>query len=276
MKERRSPPNFSSISTDPARCLSIFQIANRIGPCNRATITAGARIENEISLSDRLGLSRPTIRRAIQELVEKGLIVRRRGVGTQVVQGRLTRKMALSGLYEDLSTITSIRRPSPSAYGEADEDVATRLGVDVGEKVLYLRRLRLSDGAPVALMENYIPREFDSITDAQLVDHCTSSCALQGATMKVARQTIGARHPNAPGAQAAFDMFPSDPVLTMDQDRVRAPGRRSGGPATRTADLYNIEMTLVDRPGRLRTTTVGGAEAFGTFNALANLSQPRM
>lgn len=148
-----------------------FQIANRI---ERAIVQGellpGARIENEISLSDRLGLSRPTIRRAIQELVEKGLIVRRRGVGTQVVQGRLTRKMALSGLYEDLSHDHKhpTTQPLERRIVEADEDVATRLGVDVGEKVLYLRRLRLSDGAPVALMENYIPREFDSITDAQI------------------------------------------------------------------------------------------------------------
>ena len=228
-----------------------FQIANRI---ERAIVQGellpGARIENEISLSDRLGLSRPTIRRAIQELVEKGLIVRRRGVGTQVVQGRLTRKMALSGLYEDLShdhkhpTTQSLER----RIVEADEDVATRLGVDVGEKVLYLRRLRLSDGAPVALMENYIPREFDSITDAQLVDHgLYQLMRAQGATMKVARQTIGARHPNAQ-ERRLLDMFPSDPVLTMDRIAYDNSGQAiEVGHHAYRPDLYNIEVTLVDR-----------------------------
>ena len=44
----------------------------------------------------RLGLSRPTIRRAIQDLVDKGLLVRRRGIGTQVVRGEVTRKLELT------------------------------------------------------------------------------------------------------------------------------------------------------------------------------------
>jgi len=47
-------------------------------------LPAGARLENEVALGERLNLSRPTIRRAIQDLVDKGLLVRRRGVGTQL------------------------------------------------------------------------------------------------------------------------------------------------------------------------------------------------
>ena len=49
--------------------------------CRRAT-GSGTRS----TLADRLGLSRPTVRQAIQDLVGKGLLVRKRGVGTQVVQ----------------------------------------------------------------------------------------------------------------------------------------------------------------------------------------------
>src|SRR6195952_4161398 len=45
----------------------------------------GDRLENELALTTRLGLARPTARQAIQELVRKGLLVRKRGVGTQVV-----------------------------------------------------------------------------------------------------------------------------------------------------------------------------------------------
>ena len=44
----------------------------------------GERLENELSLTSRLGLSRPTARQAIQELVQKGLLVRKRGVGTRL------------------------------------------------------------------------------------------------------------------------------------------------------------------------------------------------
>ena len=68
-----------------------YQMATRLEDTIRAEVLpAGARLENEIALGTRLGLSRPTVRRAIQELVDKGLLVRRRGLGAQGVQGRVT------------------------------------------------------------------------------------------------------------------------------------------------------------------------------------------
>ena len=55
------------------------------------TIAPGERIDNEIALAKELGLSRPTMRQALQVLVDKGMLVRKRGVGTQVVPGVPTR-----------------------------------------------------------------------------------------------------------------------------------------------------------------------------------------
>ena len=50
----------------------------------------GTKLDNEIDLANRLNLSRPTMRKAMDELVRAGLLVRKRGVGTQVVGGALT------------------------------------------------------------------------------------------------------------------------------------------------------------------------------------------
>ena len=47
--------------------------------------------------------SRPTVRRAIQEMVDKGLLVRRRGLGTTVANRKVHRRVALSSLYDDLA-----------------------------------------------------------------------------------------------------------------------------------------------------------------------------
>ena len=61
-----------------------FQVSRQIeAAIDSGVLAPGDRLENEISLADRWGLSRPTMRRAIQELVDKGLLVRRRGIGTQ-------------------------------------------------------------------------------------------------------------------------------------------------------------------------------------------------
>jgi len=64
-----------------------YQLAQAIEAAIRdGELSPGDRFENELALAKRLTLSRPTTRRAIQELVDKGLLVRKRGVGTQVVQ----------------------------------------------------------------------------------------------------------------------------------------------------------------------------------------------
>ena len=62
----------------------------------RGDLRPGDRLENELDLAKRLKLSRPTIRQAIQELVDKGVVVRKRGVGTQVVQSPVHRSVELT------------------------------------------------------------------------------------------------------------------------------------------------------------------------------------
>ena len=56
----------------------------------------GDPFENEMAMCERLGLSRPTVRRAIQEMVDQGLLVRRRGVGTTVANRKVHRRFELS------------------------------------------------------------------------------------------------------------------------------------------------------------------------------------
>lgn len=75
---------------------------------------AGDRLENEGSLSLQVGPSRPTARRAIQELVNKGLLIRKRGVGTQVVGSRFSRDERLTSLNADLLHLAEC--PAPSCW----------------------------------------------------------------------------------------------------------------------------------------------------------------
>ena len=63
----------------------------------------GSRLENEIDLAAQLNLSRPTMRKAMDELVRSGLLVRKRGVGTQVVSSQVRRPLELSSLFDDLT-----------------------------------------------------------------------------------------------------------------------------------------------------------------------------
>src|SRR3954452_12617629 len=131
-----------------------FQVSRQIeAAIESGELAPGDRLENEISRADRWVLSRPTMRRAIEELVGKGLLVRRRGIGTQVVHGRVKRRMELTSLFDDLSR--SGQQPATDVLAHetvpADALVADRLGVPLGTEVVHLERLRASAGEPRAV-----------------------------------------------------------------------------------------------------------------------------
>ena len=76
------------------------QLARQLEAAVQTGVLAkGAFLENELDLADKWQVSRPTVRRAIQDLVDNGLLVRRRGVGTQVVNDQVRRPFKLTSLF---------------------------------------------------------------------------------------------------------------------------------------------------------------------------------
>jgi len=228
-----------------------FQMATRIeNAILDGRLPPGSRLENEVALGERLGLSRPTVRRAIQDLVDKGLLVRRRGIGTQVVHGQVSRKVELTSLFEDL--IREHRTPTTELLLletiPADALVAERLGIDLDSRVLHMRRVRSADGVPLAILENYLPADLATTTEAALTKHGLYQVLRdQGVTIRVARQNIGARRATA-AESALLQIDKHDPVLTMDRTAFDNSGRAvEFGHHAYRPDLYSFEITLVDK-----------------------------
>lgn len=229
-----------------------FQVSRQIeAAIERGDLEPGDRLENEISLADRWGLSRPTMRRAIEELVDQGLLVRRRGIGTQVVHGRVKRRVELTSLYDDLSRAG--RHPSTELLVHrreaADGSVADRLGLPPGTEVVRLERLRRSGGEPLAVMRNWLPVgvaggfSSEQLTARGLYELMRAS----GVHLRVASQRVGAR-----GASSAegrlLGLRKGAPVLTMERTTYDGSGRAVElGAHAYVAGTYSIEMTVVDR-----------------------------
>jgi len=226
-----------------------FQVSSRLEAAIRSgEIPPGARLENEIAIGERLGLSRPTVRRAIQELVDRGLLVRRRGIGTQVVQGQVTRQVELTSLFDDLQSTQ--HEPGTGVLlhelAPAPENVAEHLSVAVGSEVLHIRRRRTSDGNPVAILENWFPADIAEITREQLEQQgLYQLLRSRGVTIRVAKQRIGARRAHGDEGKL-LDIDRDGPVLQMERTSFDGAGRAiEFGVHIYRPDLYSFETTLV-------------------------------
>jgi GntR family transcriptional regulator len=174
-----------------------FQLARQLeAAIEDGVLSPGSLLGNEIELAARLGLSRPTVRQAIRSLVDKGLLVRRRGIGTQVVHRRVARPMELSSLYDDLlaAGLDPATRVLHNAPGHPPPEAAAALDVAESAQVTVLRRLRLAAGEPMAYLCNYLPRDLLDPPDRELA--ATGLYLLMrrhGITLHSAQQTVGAR-----------------------------------------------------------------------------------
>ncbi|MGM0384457.1 MAG: GntR family transcriptional regulator [Actinomycetota bacterium] len=156
-------------STTPLHAQIAEPLARRI---ESGELAAGTRLENEVAMAQRLDVSRPTARRALESLAHRGLIVRRRGAGTRVTPAPLHRAMSLGSLHDDLAE--SGREPRTSVLEwrleQAPPGVARAMDIRVDADVVLVRRLRMVRDDPLAILTNWLPPDI-APTRAELAEH---------------------------------------------------------------------------------------------------------
>ncbi|GAA4685569.1 GntR family transcriptional regulator [Phytohabitans rumicis] len=228
-----------------------FQVAQRLEELiESGQLVPGTRLENEVSLADQLGLSRPTMRQAIQYLVDKGLLVRKRGVGTQVVHAKVRRTVELTSLYDDLDRTHQQPRTDVLSLAEttAPDEVAVALVLPTGAPVLAIERLRYAQGEPLAVMRNFLPSGLFPLTIEDLrARGLYQLMRAAGINLRLADQTIGARRATAAEAKALGEVRGA-PLLTMARTAYDDAGRAvEYGQHAYRASHYSFELTLVAR-----------------------------
>ena len=225
-----------------------YQVASRLQELiEKGEIGVGARIENEVDLAERLGVSRPTTRRAIQYLVERGMLVRKRGVGTQVVHPKVRRPVELSSLYDDL--LNSDRAPRTEVLDltvvPASPEIAAALELPPGAEVTWIERLRYAGGEPLALMHNAIPADLIRLSERDLAEHGLYELLRRaGFVPRIATQVIGARSATAVEARTWQEKRGAS-LLTMPRTAWDAGGRAlEYGSHLYRASRYSFELNL--------------------------------
>lgn len=126
----------------------------------RGVLPRGARLPPERVLSERLSVSRATVRRALQELVEQGLIESWVGRGTFVTGGLLSDPPSTYRSFTELGAdrgLTASARVLSQAIRPAGLDEAEIFRIAPGASVFELERLRLLDGLPIAIDRARVP-----------------------------------------------------------------------------------------------------------------------
>jgi GntR family transcriptional regulator len=193
-------------------------------------LSAGELLPGEQEMARMLGVSRITVKRALNELAARGLVDRRRGRGTSVAGSAVIPLVA--GAFDTL--VESLERMGLQTDVQlldarevaADATVAERLEIKVGAIVQRAVRFRQLNGQPFSHLVNYIPL---SIANRYTHEELASTSMLTlleraGAAPQEAEQWISAVGA-ASAIASALDVAPGAPLLRVDRV-MRGPRRK--------------------------------------------------
>jgi GntR family transcriptional regulator len=119
----------------------------------------GTAIPSERQLSADLGVSRLTVRAALDDLAREGYLVRRRGSGTYVQQPKISQELTITSFSEDMRRrgMVPASRTLSITTMLAGAQMGRFLQVSPSEPILVIKRLRLADGVTMAIETLHLP-----------------------------------------------------------------------------------------------------------------------
>lgn len=192
---------------------------------------AGGLLPGEPALIRQFGVSRITVKRALNDLAAEGLVDRRRGLGTRVVNGAAGKPVAaaMAGLMENLigMGLATEAELLEFAYVLPPEDVRRALGLAEGERAQRAVRVRSQEGVPFSYLTTHVPepigrhygkRELAATPLLTLLERA-------GAVAASAEQALSARLAD-PTVAAGLGVEVGSPLLSLTRivyDRKRRP-----------------------------------------------------
>jgi GntR family transcriptional regulator len=194
------------------------QLATAIhqGILNRV-LAPGTVLPPEPEFAAHLGVSRQTVNQALTLLARRGLVTRRRGVGTFVAQPYI--EQPLNQVYTFFRSLTAQgRRPSAEILGHrvtVDERASPLLGGQPNSLLIEIQRLDFVDGDPFAVDTIYLPRNYgqaipvERLAREPLYDLLFEFCGIRVTSAEEVLQLMNVEEPEAtlldlPAGQAVF------------------------------------------------------------------------
>ncbi|WP_294603985.1 GntR family transcriptional regulator [uncultured Rothia sp.] len=142
----------------------------------------GDKLPTERMIQQNFGVSRQTVRSALKVLIERGLLYNVQGSGTYVAErSDATYIPRVDTFVDDMRRrgFEGSTRMIATRWMDATEEISTHLSVPVGEKVLFVRRLRLADQEVIGFERSYfVKAAASSILDAMMAEMSGSLSSL--------------------------------------------------------------------------------------------------
>ncbi|WP_136660050.1 GntR family transcriptional regulator [Nitratireductor sp. XY-223] len=215
------------------------------GALKSGALSESAHLPSERKLSEKLDMSRVTVRRALDELQTEGFLKRRQGARTSI-KPRLEKPLSvLTGFSDELKA----RGMEPGQRWISRKTVnptpaeSMALGVSPSEFVVRLVRVRLADGVPIAVERAAVPSSF--LPDSDLVTHSLYA-ALTSAGAGPARGVQRIRAGIMTKADAELlEAEPGSPLLIVERRCFLEDGRPVEFTETRyNGDRYDFSAEL--------------------------------
>jgi GntR family transcriptional regulator len=249
--------------TRPDTRLPLYQQLKEtfVAEISRGRWKIGTTIPSELEIATRFQVSRATVRQAILDLVHAGHLRRIQGKGTIVTEPKIEPLAALTSFSENMKAagITPSWRTFLAAWNFPSPQIAERLQQPRG-RALYVERLLLGDGHPLALQrawypswlvdphKNYFSKEY--LDQHSLYETLGVKC---GALLHTAEETIDVGLPT-PAQAKLLNLRKGQPVMLIHRDTF--------DPAARTiesvelvfrSDRYRYRLTLTRSPSNPET-----------------------
>lgn len=139
-------------------------------------LSEGDLIPSEIDISTRLNISRPTVRQALNSMVESGYLVRNRGIGTFVTKPKITDQffIKLESYNDEMLRQDLVPKTKVLSFKKIRgiERINEKLNLDYSKSLIHLERLRYADDTPIVYLDTYLPYdEFSELLSFNLEQH---------------------------------------------------------------------------------------------------------
>lgn len=187
------------------------------------TYKENQQIPDELSLCKEFDCSRMTVKKALDMLVQEGMLHRKRGLGSFVMSKSSIHKRTLLQEDELLGLTRSVKEKVKSKVLEfelmfADEKIAQNLNINVNDSVYNILRLRLIDGKPCILERTYMSTNLINGIDMKVLEGSIYNYIEQNLGYKIA----SAKKMTRADVSTIFDqkmleLKPVEPVLEIEQ-----------------------------------------------------------